>query len=107
MFYSLLLNDSAPVSDWLSRWFPIIQTIIIILITILAIVIIVSILAQPSKPAGGNVITGNNYDSYFSHNKGHTKEGRLNKIIIISAISIFVLTILYFISFMFYRGGVA
>lgn len=105
MFFNLLLNDNSPVADWISKSFPVIQTILIILITILALAIIFSVLLQPSKPAGGNnVILGTNNESYYSQNKSHSKEGRLNKIIIISAISILVLTLLYFISFGIYSG---
>lgn len=105
MFLNLLLDANTPIQRWITASFPIIQTVLIILIAVFAIVVIISVIAQPSKPAGGNnVITGTNTDSYFAKHKSHTKEGRLNKLIIISSISIFVLTVLYFVSFAIYSG---
>jgi len=102
-FRNLLLSTEVPA--WVAQWFPILQTILIILIAILAIAIIVAVMVQPSKPQGGrNVVLGTNNDSYYAQNKGKTKEGRLNKIIIISSVCIFVFTILYFISFGIYSG---
>ena len=73
------------------------RSIAFILLAISAIIIIVAVLIQPSNPDGGkNVITGTN-DSYYAQNKGDTKEGRLKKLIIISAVVILVLTIAFFI----------
>ena len=101
----LLLESESPVADWISSSFPIIQTILIIFITIFAITVIVAVLLMPSNPQNGrNVIMGTNNESYYSSNKSRNKEGRLKKIIIISASCIFVLTILYFISFGIYNG---
>lgn len=104
MLLNLLLNTT-PVQNWISSSFPIIQTLLIIAIAIFALIIILAVLFQPSKPAGGgNVITGTNTNSYYAQNKGYTKEGRLTRLISISAISIFVLTVLYFISFGIYNA---
>ena len=104
MFYNLLLSNSRPVADWIATSFPIIRTVLIILITIFAVTIIFAVLLQPSKPAGGhNVILGTN-ESYYSHNKQFTKEGRLKKNIVFSAIVIFVLSVLYYLSFIPYRA---
>ncbi len=100
-FYNLL---NAPVSNWISTSIPIIQTILISMIGLLAVAIIIAVLFQPTNPEQGmNVITGSN-DSFYSKHKGSTREGRLNKLIIISSICIFVFTILYFVSFAIYRG---
>ena len=104
IFANFLLSVVVP--DWIATSFPIIRTILIILIALFAILVVYAVLAQPSKPAGGrNVILGTNNESYYSQNKSHTKEGRLNKVIAISAICIFVLSILYFLSFIPYRGN--
>ena len=79
--------------QWMSTSFPIIQTVLLVLIGISALAITIAILAQPSNPDGGrNVITGTN-DSYYAQNKGATKEGRLKRLIIVSSIVILVLTI--------------
>ena len=80
------------------------RSIVLILMGIAAIVITVAVLLQPSNPDGGrNVITGTN-DSYYAQNKGNTKEGRLKKLIIISAVVIFVLTIAFFVIEHFFAG---
>lgn len=95
-FLNLLLADK-PVANWIKTSFPIFQTILIILIAILAVAIIVCVLINPSNPDGGsNAITGSN-ESFYSQNRGSSKEGRIKKIIIISAICIFVFTVLYLI----------
>ena len=95
-FLNLLLADK-PVANWIKVSFPIFQTILIILIALLAVAIIVCVLINPSNPDGGNnAITGAN-ESFYSQNKGSSKEGRLKKIITISAICIFVFTVLYLI----------
>ncbi len=102
MNYFALLN--APVSNWVSTTIPVVQTVLISLIAVLALAIIIAVLCQPSNPEQGmNVITGSN-DSFYAKNKGSTREGRLNKLIIIASICILVFTILYFVSFAIYRG---
>lgn len=102
---NLLLDDVAkPIPDWISKSFPIIQTILIVLISLAAVAIIVAVLMTTSNPeSGNNAITGTN-DSYYMQHKGGSREGRLKKTIVICAIVIFVLTLLYFISFGIYTG---
>ena len=100
MNFSFLLDVSAETAATLTT----IRSIVIILVAIAAITIIVSVLVQPSNPDGGrNVITGTN-DSYYAQNKGQTKEGRLKRLIIISAITILVLTIAFFVIEHFFAG---
>lgn len=104
-FLNLLLDDVAkPIPDWISKSFPIIQTILIILVAIASVAIIVAALMSKSNPDGGNnAITGTN-DSYYMQHKGGNREGRLKKIVIACAIVIFVATLIYFISFGIYTG---
>ncbi len=103
--FNLLLSDvSKPIPDWISKSFPIIQTILIILIALAALVIIVTVLMTASNAEGGNnAITGVN-DSYYMQHKGGSKEGRLKTAIIVCAIAILVLTLAYFILFGIYKG---
>ena len=83
--------------QWMSTAFPIIQTILLVLVALSSFLILIAILAQPSNPDGGdNAITGIS-GSYYSQNKGTTWEGRLQKLIIICAIVIFASTIIYFV----------
>ena len=102
-FVNLLLADG-PVASWISNTFPIFQTILIILIALLSVAIIVCVLLNPSNTDGGsNAITGSN-ESFYSQNKGSSREGRLKKIIIISSACIFVFTVLYLILTKIYNG---
>lgn len=100
MNFNFLCDVSSEVATLLTT----LRSIVLILVAIAAIVIIVSVLVQPSNPDGGkNVITGTN-DSYYAQNRGHTKEGRLKKLIVISAIAILVLTIAFFVIEHFFAG---
>ncbi len=98
----MLNNLLKTVPNWVSSSFPYIQGTLLVLITIAAIVITVAVLVQPSNPDGGNnAITGKN-ESYYGYNKGDTKEGRLNKVIVISAICILVFAITFLVTALFY-----
>ena len=82
---------------WIEVSFPIIQIVLLSLIAVFSLLTIIAVLKRPSNPEGGNnSITGIS-DTYYMHNKANTKEGRLQKLIIISLVCIFVFTILYFV----------
>lgn len=103
MNFLSMLGDGNTVPKWVSDSFPIIQSVLIVLITVFALIITVAVLMQTSNAeAGSNAITGTN-ESYYGQNKGDTKEGRLKKLVIISAICILVMTLIYFITFAIYR----
>ena len=91
-----LLGAGLPV--WVSTSFPIIKGILIGVIVFCALVITILVLCQQSNSQGGiNGVTGSNVETYYAHNKGNTKEGRLNKATIIFSIIAGAATILYFI----------
>lgn len=95
MFTNLLNAKSIPV--WIDNSFPVIQNVLLCVIALCSLLVIIAVLRCQSNPDGGtNAITGIS-DSYYMHNKGNTKEGRLQKLIIISVSLIFVLTIIYFV----------
>lgn len=103
MNFLSLLGDAKTVPDWVRDSFPIIQSVLMVLVTICAVVIIVAVLMQTSNADGGsNAITGTN-ESYYGQNKGGTKEGRLKKLVIIAAVCVLVMTLIYFITFAIYR----
>jgi preprotein translocase subunit SecG len=92
-----LLLDEQTVAPWISNSFPIIRVVILILIALLAIAIITIVMCMESNPEGGtNVISGQS-DSFYSKNKGSSKEGRLRTAIIICSILIAVLAIVFWI----------
>ena len=92
------------VPNWVSSSFPVIQAILLALITLSSLAVLVAVLLKPSDPEGGNnVITGKN-ESYYGANKSDTKEGRLEKIIIICSIAVLVCAIIYFVTVKIYNG---
>lgn len=62
------------------------RTAMIALDTVLAIVIIVSILLQPSKADALSGLIQGKAESFFSKNKGRTKEARLVKLTVITSV---------------------
>lgn len=95
MLKNLLNAQSMPV--WMETSFPIIQIVLLALIAISSVLIIIAVLKKPSNPEGGtNSITGIS-DTYYMHNKSNTKEGRLQKLIIVALSCIFAFTVIYFV----------
>ncbi len=96
--FSQLLEQPA----WVTESFPIIRIVLMALIVLCAIAIIVAILRMESNPEGGtNAITGAT-DSFYAKNQSSTKEGRLKKLVIICSITLLVLTVLFFVTYMIY-----
>lgn len=101
---NFLLDSAFTLPNWVTSSFPVIQAILLILITLNALCIIVAAMILPSNPDGGNnVITGKN-ESYYGFNKGQTREGRLHKMMIICSICILVISIVYFITVRIFNG---
>ncbi len=95
MFTHLLNAKTMPV--WMESSFPIIQIILLSLIAISSVIVIIAVLKKPANPESGtNSITGIS-DTYYMQNKSSTKEGRLQRLIIIAMVCIFVFTLIYFI----------
>ena len=96
-FSHLLLAPSE--TKWIGDSFPIIQGIIIGLISVLSIIMIVAILVSPPDTGTGtNAITGAS-ESYYTKNRNKNNLGRIRNLIIICAVAIAVLTIIFFIMF--------
>ena len=92
------------VPNWVSTSFPVIQAILLALITLCSLAIVVAVMIRPSDPEGGNnVITGKN-ESYYGSNKSDTKEGKLHRLIVICSIAILVCAIIYFVTVRIYNG---
>ena len=95
---NLLLAPSEP-PKWIGDSFPIIQGIIVGIISLLSIVMIIAILVSPPDTAtGSNAITGAS-ESYYTKNRNKNNLGRIRNLIIICAVTIAVLTIAFFIMF--------
>ena len=105
-FRHLLLAPSA--NKWIGDSFPIIQGVIIGLISLLSVIMIVAILVSPPDTGTGtNAITGAS-ESYYTKNRNKNNLGRIRNLIIICAVAIAVLTIIFFITYgIFNMSGAA
>jgi protein translocase SecG subunit len=82
------------------------QVVCVIIVAIACLVLIVAVLVSPPQTGSGqNAITGAS-ESYFTKNRRGSNHGRIRNLIIACAITIFVCSILYFIFFGVYSGGV-
>ncbi len=106
LFNLLLVPTERP--KWIADSFPIIQGIIIGLISLISIVMIVAILVSPPDAGTGtNAITGAS-ESYYTKNRNKNNLGRIRNLIIICSIVIAVLTVIFFIMFgIFNMSGAA
>lgn len=92
------------VARWISTSFPIIRTILMIGLAIAALLLIMLVFLQIGSGSNtNNVITGN-ADSYYSQNKGGSREGRITRWVYVCVGIIAVLCILYFITLKIYQG---
>lgn len=84
-------------NDFVTSFFPILRYVLFFVILLAAITLIVVVMMQKESSGGADVITGKQ-ESYYSQNKGSTKEGKLKKITMIMSIIIAVSVVLYFVS---------
>ena len=84
-------------NDFVTTVFPVLRYVFLVLIFISSVIMIITTLMQSSADENGaTAVTGQ--ESYYSQNKGESRDGRLKKITTICAIVIAVCTILYFVS---------
>lgn len=96
-----MLLDTQLVEPWISESFPIIRIVLFCLVAVCAIILIVTTLFQNQDSNGADVVTGQQ-ESYYSKNKGGSRDAKLKWITIISAIVAVVCVILYFVSLLIY-----
>ena len=96
---SMLLDTTVPI--WVSDSFPIIRIVLFCLVEACAIILIVTTLFQNEDSNDADVITGQQ-ESYYSKNKGGSKDATLKLITIITSIVAVVCVILYFVSLLIY-----
>ena len=98
LFYSLL-NDGGNISDFWAEVLPILRYVFFGIITLCAIVMVITTLMQSNDSNSGlDAFTGNSQESYYSQNKGASKDAILKRITISMAIIIFICIILFFVS---------
>ncbi len=84
---------------WMTKSFPIIRIILFCLVVVSALILIAATLFQNEDSEGMNAITGQQ-ESYYSKNKGGSRDGKLKIITIVCAVVVVVCVLLYFISFL-------
>ena len=98
------MNSVMLVAKWVSKVVPVVRYIILIMLAIIALATVVLVFMQIGQGGSStNVVTGN-ADSYYSQNKGGSREGRITKLIYICVGIIVVLSILFFVTFNIYNG---
>lgn len=89
-------------NDIVNSGLRITRYVLFFLIIVSAIVIIVSIMMQKESDSGMGALTGETkQESYYSQNKGSTREGKLKKLTIIMSIVIACSVLIYFITELF------
>lgn len=80
--------------------FPAIRIILLVIMALCAVFIIAVVLFQPGNSSGVGALGGST-ETFLSKNKGKTKESKLKKLTVVSAIVFTVIAVLYCILQMF------
>ncbi|MFQ6723751.1 MAG: preprotein translocase subunit SecG [Clostridia bacterium] len=97
-------NNALLVAKWVTKFVPVVRYIILVMLALIAVATIALVFMQIGQGGNStNVVTGNS-DSYYSHNKGGSREGRITRLIYICVGLLVVLSILFFITFNIYDG---
>ena len=103
MINFLLDTGTGLQSDFITTFFPILRIILVDLIFVCAIVLIIAVLVQADATSGGtNVISGTR-ESYYSQNKGDTRDGKLKKWTIAMSSIIAISILIYFLTLLINR----
>ena len=90
-------------SDFITTFFPILRYVLFFIILAASVTIIVAIMMQKESAGGTDILTGKQ-ESYYSQNKGGSREGRITRLIYICVGLLVVLSILFFVTFNIYDG---
>ena len=103
-FGGIMNNNTLLVAKWVTKVVPVIRYIILVLMALIAMATIVLVFMQIGQGGNSaNAVTGN-ADSYYSQNKGGSREGRITRLIYICVGLIVLLSILFFVTFKIYDG---
>jgi len=96
-YISKLLADGLQ-SDFWTKTLPILRYVLFFIVVACAIVMMITILMQSNSSDGSlDVMTGSQ-ESYYSQNKGSSRDGKLKIITIVMASIIFVCIVLYLVT---------
>ena len=94
--YNMLLANIGGVFEYV----PALKTILLVVMAVCALFIIAVVLFQPSNSSGVGALGGST-ETFFSKNKGKTKESKMKKLTVISAVIFTVFAILFCVLQMF------
>jgi len=98
-FISNLLNKGNMQSDFATNVMPVLRYVLFAIIIASAVVMIVTTLMQQNESNGSlDAFTGTKQESYYSQNKGASRDAILKRITIAMAIIIIVCIITFFIT---------
>lgn len=69
----------------------VLKNILLVIFILICIALTVIILFQEGKSAGLGSLSGQNFDSYWSRNKSHSREGMLVRITTVLVVLFFIL----------------
>ena len=94
-----MLNDGELVNDFWTTFLPIFRYVMFGLVVVCSIVLIITALMQANDSSNAlDAYTGNTQESYYSQNKGASRDAILKRITIAMSVIIFVAIILFFVS---------
>ena len=93
---NLLATNDKAVSPWIAESFPIIKTVLAVLICLCSIFMIIATFLQKSEADGSSAITGKQ-DTFYNRNKKGTLQGTIKKLTIIDAILLMVFCVTFLI----------
>lgn len=93
---SILLDSSEEKAEWIVKSFPIIETIIAVILVVCALFMIIAVVAQKGESNGSSALTGQ-ADTFYNRNKSSSLQGKLKKLVMIDAIVILVLVIAFLV----------
>lgn len=98
-FFGFLLAEGDNLqADWITQVFPIVRYVLVGIILLSAIGIIIAVLLQSDASQGGTNVVSGVRESYYSQNRGESRDGKLKKATIILSSIIGFSMILYFVS---------
>lgn len=96
---SNLLNTGNMQSDFATNVMPVLRYVLFGIIIAASIVMIITTLMQKNESNGGmDALTGVKQESYYSQNKGASRDAILKRITIAMAVIIFVCIITFFVT---------
>lgn len=100
--YFLLANNLAP--DWIVVSFPIIRIVLVAVTALCAITLIITTLMQSNvNDQGSTALTGGSQESYYSQNKGETRDVKLTRATVILASVMALCMVLYFVTLLIHN----